>query len=63
MVLIWATKNKITNTKSEILYQTDFRMIIGVSKVIGGQRIQWPKDREYNGQKTENTMAKRQRIQ
>ena len=26
------------------------------------QRIQWAKDREYNGKKTENTMGKRQRI-
>ena len=27
------------------------------------QTIQWPKDRQYNGQKTDNTMAKRQTIQ
>jgi hypothetical protein len=27
------------------------------------QTIQWPKDRQYNGQKTNNTMAKRQTIQ
>jgi hypothetical protein len=27
------------------------------------QTIQWPKDRQYNGQKTHNTMAKRQTIQ
>jgi hypothetical protein len=27
------------------------------------QTIQWPKDRQYNGHKTDNTMAKRQTIQ
>jgi hypothetical protein len=27
------------------------------------QTIQWPKDRQYNGQKTDNTTAKRQTIQ
>jgi hypothetical protein len=27
------------------------------------QTIQWPKDRQYNGQKTDNAMAKRQTIQ
>ena len=27
------------------------------------QIIQWPKDRQYNGQKTDNTMAKRQTMQ
>ena len=27
------------------------------------QTIQWPKDRQYNDQKTDNTMAKRQTIQ
>jgi hypothetical protein len=27
------------------------------------QTIQWPKDRQYNGQKTDNTMAKRQTTQ
>jgi hypothetical protein len=25
------------------------------------QTIQWPKDRQYNGQKTDNTMAKRKK--
>ena len=25
------------------------------------QTIQWPKDRQYNGQKTDNAMAKRKR--
>ena len=28
-----------------------------------GQTIQWPKDRQYNDQKTDNTMTKRQTIQ
>ena len=27
------------------------------------QTMQWPKERQYNGQKTDNTMAKRQTIQ